>query len=242
MLTGEPIGSLNPDLSSINGSQEAEKHYLEHGHRESRPFSFPMTVPTNGTDRHSIHPVHSVHSVHPIVIKNEIEMGTPSDFNWLEYRSLHPDLKHISTPQEAAQHYYQHGKREQRAYKVTSYQTPNRSAWEPMQLAVTSPKIQPSQIQSEVSPVNGGMSPRRHPRIVLTGPTSNDLIPNVIHFVYGFKRQTEPFELFKYIAIQSAIQVNHPDRVCFHYYYEPLPLVGFDQAQFDFGTGRLTTE
>ena len=49
----------------------------------------------------------------------------------------------------------------------------------------------------------------------------NYLIPNIIHFVYGFKKQTSEFELYKYIAIKSAICVNQPDKVYFHYKYEP---------------------
>lgn len=46
-------------------------------------------------------------------------------------------------------------------------------------------------------------------------------IPNIIHFIYGFKRQESEFELYKYIAIKSAIDVNNPDKVYFHYKYEP---------------------
>lgn len=46
-------------------------------------------------------------------------------------------------------------------------------------------------------------------------------IPNIIFFVYGMKKQTESFELYKYIAIESANQVNHPDRILFYYHYEP---------------------
>ena len=47
------------------------------------------------------------------------------------------------------------------------------------------------------------------------------MIPNILHFVYGFKEQTEEFELFKYIAIESAYQVNKPDAIYFYYWYEP---------------------
>jgi len=47
------------------------------------------------------------------------------------------------------------------------------------------------------------------------------LIPNIIHFVYGFKKQTNEFELYRYLAIKSAIDVNQPDKIYFHYKYEP---------------------
>ena len=46
-------------------------------------------------------------------------------------------------------------------------------------------------------------------------------IPNIIHFIYGFKEQIEEFELYRYIAIKSAYDVNRPDKIYFYYYYEP---------------------
>ena len=46
-------------------------------------------------------------------------------------------------------------------------------------------------------------------------------IPNIIHFVYGFKKQESEFELYKYLAIKSAIDINQPDKTYFHYKYEP---------------------
>ena len=46
-------------------------------------------------------------------------------------------------------------------------------------------------------------------------------IPNIIHFVYGLKEQKEEFELYRYIAIKSAYDVNKPEKIYFYYYYEP---------------------
>ena len=46
-------------------------------------------------------------------------------------------------------------------------------------------------------------------------------IPNIIHFIYGFKEQIEEFELYRYIALKSAFEVNKPDKMYFYYYYEP---------------------
>lgn len=46
-------------------------------------------------------------------------------------------------------------------------------------------------------------------------------IPNIFHFVFGLKPQTEPFHLAYYLSIASCIAVNKPDRVCFHYKYLP---------------------
>jgi GT2 family glycosyltransferase/mannosyltransferase OCH1-like enzyme len=50
---------------------------------------------------------------------------------------------------------------------------------------------------------------------------NNQKIPNIIHFVYGFKEKNLDFELYKYIAIKSAHEVNKPDKIYFYYYYEP---------------------
>ena len=46
-------------------------------------------------------------------------------------------------------------------------------------------------------------------------------IPNIIHFIFGFKRQENEFDLYRYISIKSAIDVNNPEKVYFHYKYEP---------------------
>ena len=46
-------------------------------------------------------------------------------------------------------------------------------------------------------------------------------IPNIIHFIYGFKEQKSEFEIYRYIAIKSAYEVNKPDKIYFYYYYEP---------------------
>ena len=48
------------------------------------------------------------------------------------------------------------------------------------------------------------------------------VVPNILHFVYGFKKQTEDFELYKYLSIKSAIDINKPTKVYFHYKYEPI--------------------
>lgn len=47
------------------------------------------------------------------------------------------------------------------------------------------------------------------------------MIPNVFHFVFGLREQTEPFHLMYYLCIKSCIEVNQPDAVHFHYHHEP---------------------
>ncbi|ANS04349.1 hypothetical protein [uncultured Mediterranean phage] len=46
--------------------------------------------------------------------------------------------------------------------------------------------------------------------------------PINVHFVYGLKKQHKPFELYKFIAIKSAILANWPCKVYFWYYFEPI--------------------
>tara|TARA_Y100000817_G_scaffold308744_1_gene296916 strand:- start:622 stop:1470 length:849 start_codon:yes stop_codon:yes gene_type:complete len=47
------------------------------------------------------------------------------------------------------------------------------------------------------------------------------LIPNIIHFIFGLKKQTEEFLFPYYLSVLSASKVNSPDRIYFYYHYEP---------------------
>lgn len=42
-------------------------------------------------------------------------------------------------------------------------------------------------------------------------------IPNVAHFVFGFREQDEPFHLVHYLAIESCRQTLRPDAIYFHH-------------------------
>jgi len=46
-------------------------------------------------------------------------------------------------------------------------------------------------------------------------------IPSVFHFVFGLKKQTEPFHLMHYLCLESCLQVNDPDEIRFYYHHEP---------------------
>jgi hypothetical protein len=46
-------------------------------------------------------------------------------------------------------------------------------------------------------------------------------IPNQFLFVFGLKKQTEPFHLCYYICIESCFQVNRPEKIYFYYQHEP---------------------
>jgi len=45
------------------------------------------------------------------------------------------------------------------------------------------------------------------------------VIPNVLHFCYGFAPQAT-FDFLEYLAIQSALEINRPERIYLHYRYE----------------------
>lgn len=47
------------------------------------------------------------------------------------------------------------------------------------------------------------------------------MIPNICHFVFGFKEQDEEFLFCYYLAVYSAFIVNNPDKILFFYHHEP---------------------
>jgi hypothetical protein len=46
-------------------------------------------------------------------------------------------------------------------------------------------------------------------------------IPNIVHFIYGLKGPEEPLSYFHYLAVLSALLVNKPDAIYFHYQHRP---------------------
>ena len=46
-------------------------------------------------------------------------------------------------------------------------------------------------------------------------------IPNIIHYVYGLKKQTEEFPFVYYLSILSNYIINKPLKIYFHYQYLP---------------------
>jgi hypothetical protein len=55
------------------------------------------------------------------------------------------------------------------------------------------------------------------------GPASEPplRVPRIVHFVYGFNVQTEPFHLLHYIALASCQRVLAPERIYFHCQHLP---------------------
>lgn len=297
--------SMNPDLTHISSHAEAIRHYLGHGRKEHRSYSFPQK--STAIPATSLSPQKDIQY-----------LDLPLDFNWVEYKSLHPDLKNIDDHLHICKHYIEHGKRENRKYTETPglnkrsvnapkspiklalkspsipkliFETPQKSnqidesdlspksKQTPIPIPATpviksihetpyirfnspksnsktpkyTPKYSPKKTDSnevQATPINliteqipvpptvslpvpptESSNPeikviRRqldsiHPKIVTSTKPSDIPIPNIIHFVYGFKPQDTEFSLFKYIAIESAIKLNKPNCVYFHYKYEP---------------------
>jgi hypothetical protein len=46
-------------------------------------------------------------------------------------------------------------------------------------------------------------------------------VPNVFHFVFGLRPQSEPFHLMHFLCLASCIAVNRPTRIVFHCEHEP---------------------
>jgi len=46
-------------------------------------------------------------------------------------------------------------------------------------------------------------------------------VPNIFHFVFGLRPQTEPFHLVHFLCLESCRRVNQPEKIYFHYQDEP---------------------
>jgi glycosyltransferase involved in cell wall biosynthesis len=47
------------------------------------------------------------------------------------------------------------------------------------------------------------------------------MIPNQFHFIYGLKKQKQPFALYHYLCLESCRRINRPERIYFHYHNKP---------------------
>ena len=46
-------------------------------------------------------------------------------------------------------------------------------------------------------------------------------VPKVFHFVFGLKKQVQPFSLMHYLALRSCLEVNRPQSLHMHYRHMP---------------------
>jgi hypothetical protein len=49
------------------------------------------------------------------------------------------------------------------------------------------------------------------------------MIPNILHFIFGMAPDFggKPFSIAHYLSIKSALKLNKPEKILFHYQYEP---------------------
>lgn len=47
------------------------------------------------------------------------------------------------------------------------------------------------------------------------------MIPNIFHFIFGLKEQTEEFHIVYYLALKSCLNVHQPEKINFYFKYEP---------------------
>ena len=92
LKTNEPLKIIEPESSNQISESLKIPHVLE---------------------KNQLHIVHSKSKLPIDKIKSEL----PKDFDWVVYRSLNADLKHICSYNDAVRHYVNHGKNQKRMYK-----------------------------------------------------------------------------------------------------------------------------
>jgi len=123
----------NKDLIRINTKQDAWNHFIYYGKNEKRehfiktdcfikPFLFDISNNVNYDDSDDeIHFVDDVDDVDDVNDVDDVDDVNDVDiidslFVWKYYIEKYPDLKHMQTPEEAWQHWINHGKNEGRSY------------------------------------------------------------------------------------------------------------------------------
>jgi len=237
---------LNSDLNFILDENIAIKHYKEHGYRESRQYK-SINTENSTEDKHEIeHEIKQEIKREDIIPKNHL----PYDFNWISYKNLNKDLTHLKNKKDATEHYINHGYRENRLYKYDTIIVPkivstvipknhinyvnhinrinsNFNKYtkpiysNPTNLQDDTYNYQLNIVDKYKNKISNNVCSNKsiyyEAKILIKGN-----IPNILHFVYGFnEKDNKDFELFKYIAIKSAILLNNPDIVYFHYHIEP---------------------
>lgn len=160
----------------------------------------------------------------------------PPNFNWIWYRLHYSDLKDkIKTKDEAIQHYLTYGIKEGRKPGPDQLKISTKlSKTKPTGLQIPSFRPIDTINQNNKHKKHLDHNTRKHSPFICPEHVSHKkisklsnvlpgTIPNVIHFIYGLDPSSsqKPFKLTHYLAIKSAYEVNRPDKIYFHYQYEP---------------------
>jgi hypothetical protein len=220
----------NPDLTFINSYSDAVKHYQNHGHKENRHHAL---IVVNACKRPAEGLPDDFNWVYYRVANSDLkEITTEQEAirHYLEH-GQRENRKYKSEPALliGAKHGHGHGQgqgqgqgREQPAIiKPKIQMKPERTVVVPEKPRKSLKLLLPPVVTQKVELKLKKSQLIRQPSVVSTPTPSPGKIPNIIHFVYGFKQQQEPFNLTKYIAIMSAYHLNKPDRIYFYYKFEP---------------------
>jgi hypothetical protein len=231
----------NTDLLSINSQHDAIKHYKEHGYKEHRPYIMEFAPTINSVQSTPTDDIpsdfnwifyRSKYSDLSYLISNEQEAiqhyrehgrrenrqykSDPNDKKPVAEHKPKIRVKPKIKPSVLPIVSNDPPKCPSRTHTHTRTHARTRTHDLP-QVVLTEhkpPKIIPPRMLTKLE--SGG-----DVRIVSTPAPGPGMIPNIIHFVYGFKEQSTEFDLYKYVAIMSAYHVNRPDVIYFHYRYEP---------------------
>ena len=100
--------SLNSDLKHICSRQDAVKHYMGHGYYQDRQYNFSSEQNNTYVNQSALRTPTS-----------QTKDKLPEHFDWVAYRSLNSDLKHICSHNDAVKHYINHGNYQNRPYVFT---------------------------------------------------------------------------------------------------------------------------
>jgi len=90
---------INPDLKHLKNIEEAWNHWINHGKDEGRKYSINDEKNDDKKDD-----------------KINTISNTTNDFDWETYIKINPDLKHLTTIEDAWNHWINHGINEGRQY------------------------------------------------------------------------------------------------------------------------------
>jgi hypothetical protein len=224
----------NPDLTFINSYSDAIKHYQSHGYKENRQYVL-QKMPQN--------PQPSTKAIDGLPEGFNWLYYRVANSDLKEITTEQEAIKHYLEHGYKENRKYKPDHQQTQATCVPRTQSVIRTHHPPIKTVdeqssvpkvekvvkshrVVQPKItQPVQKvplklkKRIIRPVKTHIT--REPIIISTPEPSPGKIPNILHFIYGFKEQTQPFDLVKYISILSAYYLNRPEKVYFYYKFEP---------------------
>jgi len=214
---------LNTDLTNINGYSDAVRHYRDHGYREQRSYKFVQNIiDKTQVITKNAESYHLVPNICDIVeTKHKKEILVPKK-PIIRYQGIqhNVNIKQTSNIPLTSK---------QPTIRPPTFKPPTIIPQTIKPPTIKPPTKKPQTVKPPPTIKSATIKPYvNKPQIKLKQYISNGKngvgcigIPNIIHFIYGFKEQKNEFELFRYLSIMSAYHLNHPDNIYFYYKYEP---------------------